>query len=157
MTAKVKVLPLNNVAEIELTYTPKVKNSERPVVLNAEGAIIVFRQNWDIGKISLVEQFKIILLNRAHKVLGILHLSSGGMTATVADVRLIFAAAIKASAVSIVLAHNHPSGSLKPSQADMELTQKIKLAGNVLDVVLLDHLIISSEGFFSFADEGMLF
>ncbi|MCW3074049.1 MAG: repair protein [Flaviaesturariibacter sp.] len=156
MTAHVKVLPLGKVSEIELTYTPKVKNSERPVVLNAEGAIIVFQQNWEMDKINLLEQFKVLFLNRAHKVLGILHLSSGGITGTVADVRLIFAAAIKANAVSIIIAHNHPSGVLKPSSVDMDITQKIKSAGKILDVALLDHLIVSSEGFYSFADEGLL-
>ncbi|MBD0333245.1 MAG: JAB domain-containing protein, partial [Chitinophagaceae bacterium] len=90
------------------------------------------------------------------RVLCLFNVSSGGITGTVADPRLIYTAALKVNAVSLILCHNHPSGSLKPSRADEELTQKIKSAGAFLDIKVLDHLIISSEGYYSFADEGLL-
>lgn len=85
-----------------------------------------------------------------------LEVSSAGVAGTVADPKVIFAAALKASASSIILAHNHPSGQLKPSSADIALTNKIKRGGEFLDIQVLDHLILSSEGYYSFADEGMM-
>ena len=89
-------------------------------------------------------------------MLGVLDASSGGITGTVADPRIILTAAIKANAVGIVLSHNHPSGSVKPSRADEELTVKIREAARFLDMTVLDHIIITSEGYYSFADEGLL-
>jgi DNA repair protein RadC len=83
-------------------------------------------------------------------------ISRGGISGTVADPKLIFAAALKASASSIILAHNHPSGSLKPSEADIRLTKKLKEGGLYLEIPVLDHIILSKEGYYSFADEGLL-
>ena len=105
---------------------------------------------------DFIEQFKLLLLNRGNRVLGLLEVSSGGVAGTVADPKVIFAAALKASASSIILAHNHPSGQLKPSSADIALTNKLKRGGELLDIQVLDHLILSSEGYYSFADEGMM-
>lgn len=102
------------------------------------------------------EEFWMVLLNRGNKIIGIEQISSGGITGTVVDARILFNAALKSNAVSIVLAHNHPSGSLKPSAADEELTRKIRDAGKLLEVQLLDHLIISESGYYSFADEGKI-
>lgn len=107
-------------------------------------------------KIGFLEEFKIILLNRANKVLGICPISLGGISGTIADPKLIFATALKASASGIILAHNHPSGNLKPSQVDIQLTKKLVEAGKFLDLGILDHLIIGSEGYLSFADEGLI-
>jgi DNA repair protein RadC len=98
----------------------------------------------------------VLLLNRANRVTGVYEVSTGGITGTVADPRLILAAAIKSLSVSIILAHNHSSGNLKPSRADEELTAKIKEAGKYHDIKILDHIIISSEGYYSFSDEGLL-
>jgi DNA repair protein RadC len=98
----------------------------------------------------------VILLNRANKVLGICEVSTGGVAGTVADPKVIFAAALKALASSIILSHNHPSGNLAPSQADIELTHKLKAAGRFLELPILDHIIMTSEGYYSFADEGVL-
>lgn len=144
------------VSEIELIYKSKYKASTRPVVRESKDAYDVFKQDWDQNKIDFFEQFKVLLLNRANRVLAIYEVSSGGITGTVADPRLIFSAALKANAVSLVLAHNHPSGNLKPSRADEDLTQKIKQAGAYLDIKVMDHIIITSEGYLSFADEGLL-
>lgn len=145
-----------NVAEIELVYKSKVKASERPVICTSSDAANVLRSLWDEGKLELVEQFKVLFLNRANKVICFYSVSSGGITGTVADPRLIFAAALKVNAIALILSHNHPSGSLKPSRADEELTQKIKGAGNLLDIKVLDHIILTSEEHYSFADEGLL-
>ena len=147
---------LTNVAEVELVYKSKVKASERPVIHSSTDAANILRILWDDGKLELVEQFKVLFLNRSNKVICIYNVSSGGVTGTVADPKLIFMAALRVNAVSLVLAHNHPSGSLKTSNADKELTQKIKQAGHFLDMKVIDHIILTSESYFSFADEGLL-
>ncbi|MGN6530127.1 MAG: JAB domain-containing protein, partial [Ginsengibacter sp.] len=107
-------------------------------------------------KINMLEQFKVLLLNRANRVIGVYEASSGGITGTIADSRLTLATAIKGLAVSIILSHNHPSGNLVPSAADEDLTSKIKLACRYHDIKVLDQVIISSEGYCSFADEGLI-
>ncbi|SRR6266536_578980 len=144
------------VAEVELIYKSKVKASERPRVLTSRDVYEVFKQSWDENKIDFIEQFKIMLLNRSNRVLAIYEVSTGGITGTIADPRVIFTAALKANAVSLALAHNHPSGDIKPSRQDEALTEKIKCAGNFLEIKVIEHLIISSESYFSFADEGLL-
>lgn len=102
------------------------------------------------------EEFWVLMLNNSNKVIHKYNLSKGGITATMVDIRLLFKKAINQSATSIIVAHNHPSGTLKPSQADRLLTDKIKKAGEILDIKLLDHLIITEKSYFSFADEGLL-
>lgn len=102
------------------------------------------------------EEFWIIYLNNSNKVLHKNQLSKGGITGTLVDVRLVFKMAIEVGAVGIILAHNHPSGTLKPSEADKQITKKLKNAGESLDIKILDHLIITENAYFSFADEGML-
>ena len=147
---------LLEVAEIYLTYKSKVKPSLRPKVNASRDAYEILLKNWDGAKIELCEQFKVMLLNRANKAIGIFEVSSGSATGTVADPRLIFASALKANACGLIIAHNHPSGNLKPSQADIELTKKLREGGRVLEIPLLDHLIVTTEGYYSFADEGLL-
>jgi len=102
------------------------------------------------------EEFWVLLLNNSNKVVYKLQLSKGGLTQTIVDIRLIYKTALEHLATAIILVHNHPSGQLNPSQADNDITQKIKKAGNTLDIKLLDHLIITQTGYFSFADEGIL-
>lgn len=143
-------------AEIKLVYKTVVKPSNRPKIGLSSDAYYVLRQHWDDSVIELVEQFKILLLNRANRVLGIVDISTGGISGTVADPKLIFGAALKAAASSIVLAHNHPSGNLNASSADLALTKKIKEAGKFLDIEVLDHLILTSDKYSSFADEGLM-
>ncbi len=143
-------------AEVELVYKSKVKASLRPLITSSSDLNNVLLQIWDKDRIELVEEFKVIYLNRANKIIGIMDASSGGITGTVADPRIILAGALKCCAVNLVLAHNHPSGSLKPSRADEQLTTKIKEAARWLDITLLDHIIVSMEGYYSFADEGLL-
>lgn len=102
------------------------------------------------------EEFWILYLNNSNKIIKSAQLSKGGITGTIVDVRLAFKEALQLGAVGIILAHNHPSGTLKPSQADIQLTKKLKLAGDSLDIKVLDHLIITEKAYFSFADENML-
>jgi len=102
------------------------------------------------------EEFWIIVLNRANKITSSHLVSKGGQAGTIADPKIIFNMALENHAASLILAHNHPSGNLKPSQADLELTRKLRSAGKFLDIPVLDHLIITDHGFLSFADEGIL-
>ncbi|MFC0771813.1 RadC family protein [Terrimonas alba] len=102
------------------------------------------------------EVFAVIFLNRSNKVNHFQIVSEGGITGTVADPRIILKKALEQNAVSIILCHNHPSGSLRPSRADEELTTKIKEAAKFLDIRVLDHIIVSDDGYYSFADEGLL-
>jgi DNA repair protein RadC len=147
---------LFEVAEIQLSYKSKVKPSLRPKVTSSRDCYNVLKKYWDEDKIEFVEQFKVLLLNRAHKVLGLYEVSTGTTTTTVADPRLIFVAAIKANACGVILSHNHPSGNLIPSQADIDLTKRMREAGKLLEITVLDHIIITSEAYYSFADEGLL-
>ena len=144
------------VAEAELVYKTKIKPSERPQIRTSQDIYELLKHTWQEDKIELVEQCKVLLLNLNSRVLGIIDLSTGGTCRTIVDTKLLYMAAIKGNASRIVVAHNHPSGSLKPSKHDEMLTQKIKKAGEYLDIELLDHVIITSEGYFSFADEGLL-
>lgn len=123
----------------------------------------VIKNSDDIGeflKASLkdfsYEVFAVVFLNRANKIKHFEIISRGGITGTVADPRIIMRKALEQEATSLVLSHNHPSGNLKPSRADEELTQKIKAAAAYLDIKILDHIIVSEEGYYSFADEGLL-
>jgi DNA repair protein RadC len=145
-----------NIAEIELIYRSKIKPSARPKIVTSKNAYDIFMSLWNGDKIELLEEFKILLLDKGNKVLGIVAISSGGITGTVADPRLILCAVIKSAACAIILAHNHPSGNLTPSKADQDLTIKISTACSYLDIPVLDHLIICKEGYYSFADEAIL-
>ena len=141
-------------SEVELIYKSHIKASERFSITCPNDAYSILLKSWDENKIGFVEQFKIILLDRANKVLGIYQVCQGGTCGVTVDIKLIFAAALKASAHGIILSHNHPSGNLKPSEADKQETRKLKKAGELLDIPVLDHIIVTSEGYYSFADNG---
>lgn len=102
------------------------------------------------------EEFWIVFLNNSNRVISKAQLSKGGMTGTVVDVRMVFKMALEAGATSIVLCHNHPSGTLKPSDADIKITQKLKLAGESLEIPILDHIIVTETAYFSFVDGDIL-
>jgi len=144
------------VAEIELVYRTKIKASLRPTISKSQHAYEVLIGHWDMNKIELQEQFKIVLLNTSGKVIGIYESGSGGSENCVVDLRLIFACALKANAKKLILCHNHPSGNLKASEGDLRLTQHMIQAGKLLDIPVIDHLIITAEGYLSLADEGLL-
>ncbi|SDM62377.1 DNA repair protein RadC [Daejeonella rubra] len=144
------------VAEVKLTYKTTVKASDRPQISSSTDVYKVLQSNWNFEIIEFIEEFKIILLNRANRVLGIVPISVGGTAGTVADPKVIFVSALKCNAASVILIHNHPSGNLRPSQADMELTRKLKSAGQFLDLPIIEHIILTKDGYLSFADEGMM-
>jgi DNA repair protein RadC len=142
------------VAEIEIIYKPKVKASDRPQIQTS-------RQAYEIVKdlfpdMEHRERMLLLVLNRNNKVLGSYVVSVGGISGTVCDPKIIFQVCLKANGSALILAHNHPSGSTKPSKNDLLLSQKIKEGSKVLDMQLLDHLIITDEQYLSMADEGML-
>ena len=145
----------SNLSEINVNYSPKRKYSEMPKITCSNDAVAVLRSIWS-DQIEYREEFVILCLNRANKVLGYSRISSGGTTGTVADPKIIFQIALKSNASSIILAHNHPSGNTNPSESDKKLTTKLKNAGLVLDISVLDHIILTAESFKSFADDGLM-
>jgi DNA repair protein RadC len=144
------------VSELRVSYYPKMRNSDRPMVTQSKDAYKLFLSKWDMDSINMVEQSYMMLLNRVNRVLCIKPISSGGVSGTVLDPRVVYRYALVAGATALMIAHNHPSGNLKPSKADEQVTQKLKEVGSFHDMHLMDHLIITSEGYFSFADEGLL-
>ena len=145
------------IAEVQLIYKSKVKASDRLQVKCSRDAYNLFMEHWNQDTIEHVEEFKVMLMNRSNAVLGIMEVSKGGISGTVTDVRILLQAAIKANASGIIVRHNHPSGNLSPSESDTKLTHKIKEAGNLMDIQLLDHLILTTnDNYYSFADNGLL-
>jgi len=144
----------SNLAEITVNYSTKVKSADRPKVRCSQDAERLLRQVFP--GFEHVEYFYIICLNRANQVLGFHQVSKGGLSGTVTDVRVIFQVAIKTNTSGIILAHNHPSGNLQPSEADLKITRKIKEAGTFLDISVLDHLILSEDGYMSMADDNLM-
>jgi len=145
---------MNTIQEIKVSYTSG--NRDKVKITNSKDSYELLLSCWSQKTIELQEEFKVLLLNRNHQVLGIYPLSKGGVSGTVVDAKLVFSVALKCNASSIIIAHNHPSGNLKPSEADIRLTQKLKEAGNYLDVKVLDHIILSREGYYSFVDESQM-
>lgn len=142
--------------EIELVYKTKVRASERIQINGTRDVYNFLFKTWDKNKLELQEQFKVLLLNKGNRVLGIYELSTGGVTGAVADPKLIFVAALKANACAIIIAHNHPSGDASPSIVDEILTTKIVLAGKLLDISVLDHIIVTRNGYYSIADKSLI-
>ncbi|MBL7914757.1 MAG: JAB domain-containing protein [Bacteroidia bacterium] len=141
--------------EIKVSYTSKVKVADRIKITSSKDACELFRKIWS-DYLEIREEFNILLLNRANHVLGWFNVSIGGKSGTLIDPKLIFSVALKCNACGIILCHNHPSGNLNPSSPDLELTKKIKAGGDLLEIRILDHLIISTECYHSMADEGIL-
>lgn len=142
------------ICEIKVSYSDNRR--EKTKITSSEIAYKLFLSCWNKGTIQLQEEFKILLLNRANKVLGIYPVSRGGVSGTLVDPKLVFSVALKCNASSIILGHNHPSGNLHPSEADKALTRKLQKAGEFLDIKVLDHLIINPESYFSLMDENLM-
>ena len=145
---------MDELNEIQVSY--KFSSTCRNKITSSDKAFEIILNSWDKNTIELQEEFKVLLLNRANIVLGIYPLSKGGVAGTVVDVKLIFGVALKCNASGMILCHNHPSGNLKPSQADLDITKKLKQSCDLLDISFLDHLIITKDNYFSFADEGLI-
>jgi len=144
----------SEIAEVQISYSHKIKPSNQVKIQASSDAYEHILPLWK--NIDYTESFGVLLLSRAQKVLGLCWISSGGVSGTVVDPKTIFQAALKANASVIILAHNHPSGQLFPSEADKQLTRKLRDAGKLLDISVVDHLIITSENYYSMADDGLI-
>lgn len=142
------------IAEIQVSY--KTNNTEKTQLNNSQVSYNFLLSCWDKNTIELQEEFKVLLLNRHNKLLGVYTLSKGGTSQTTVDIKLLFSVVLKANANSIIVAHNHPSGGLLPSKADKNITSKIVKASKFLDIRVLDHIIVTKSGYFSFADDGLI-
>jgi DNA repair protein RadC len=143
-------------AEVELIYRSKIKPKDRIQIPDSRTAYQVLKSTWDENKIELLEQFKIVLLDRNMGCLGVAEIGRGGKHQCIADPKLIFVAALKANAEAIILAHNHPSGNLKASKQDLALTTDLIAASKLLDIKIVDHLIITSDGYTSFEKDKLV-
>jgi len=142
------------ISALELGRRRRESSTSRPDQISSSRDVyeLLRRQFSDLNH----EEFWIVLLNRSNKVLSRHLISKGGQAGTIADPKIIFQTALENHSASIILSHNHPSGNLKPSQADLQLTRKLKDAGDLLDISVLDHLIFTDSGYLSFADEGLM-
>lgn len=141
--------------KVRIVYSKKQLPKDRKKIMSSKDAYEMLKEIWS-KQIEVREEMVILLLDRSNNVLGYQVLSMGGITGTVADLRLLYSAALNALATGIIMSHNHPSGNNNPSEQDKSLTRKVKEAGLIMDVNLLDHLIITTNGYYSFADEGQM-
>lgn len=145
-----------DIPEIQISYTSNVLPYNRPKIHSSWDAYRIALSHWDMNRIDLVEQFKIVLMNPVGGVLGIAEIGTGGLNEVTADRRLIFGIALKAAASNILLVHNHPSGDLNPSTEDKVVTDSVSRAGRLLNIRVRDHLIISRHGYYSFLKQGVM-
>ena len=155
MATTISLSNLLSVSEIDVSYRPSLKVSERPTIQSSQEAYDVIRPFFE-EDLYYRELMYVIFLARNNSVLGVRKISEGGTSGTVVDPKMIFGPALKANASSVILCHNHPSMNCKPSRADITITKKMKEAGAMLELPVLDHLIICDENYYSFADEGIL-
>lgn len=141
------------IQELEIKYSPIKTNI---LIHSSQDAYEFLISNWDSNTIHIQEEFKIILMDRSNTIIGLRTVSKGGMTSTVVDSKIVFSVALKCLSSSIILAHNHPSGQIKPSEQDKLLTQKLREGAKLLDISILDHIIIGSGRYYSFADDGWI-
>lgn len=145
---------LNCVSEIKVSFKPEYDIKKRPIIRSSKDAYEILLKVWDKGLMSFLEEFKVILLNNANRVLGVVDIAVGGKDYVPVDMKVIFSIALKASASKIILAHNHPSDKLIPSPQDKAITSKAIEAGKVLDFEVCDHIIIGIDEYYSMKDEG---
>jgi DNA repair protein RadC len=145
---------ISEVSEIQVSYKPnKIVSSK---ITTSFDAVQIIRKFWNEETIQMQEEVKVILLNNSSHVLGIYNLSKGGMTSSLVDVRIILSVALKCLATGIIMVHNHPSGNLKPSSADLNIVKKLNESCKLMDITLFDSIIITKESYMSFADDGLL-
>ena len=149
---------ISNLGEVTLNYkyhNPSIK--DRPLITNASDAVEVIKLVIDMQRIALQEQFIVIYLNQANKVIGTMNVFSGSIKSTVIDIKLILASGILLMSSGVIVAHNHPSGNLKPSREDLALTKRLSTALQYMEMKLVDHFIITpDDDYLSFANEGLL-
>jgi DNA repair protein RadC len=149
---------MNNIPEItiQVKFDKKVKKSELKVLTSVDEVVNTLRQVFNADTFDWKEEFILLCLNKRNALVGFYKVSSGGIGGTIADPRVIFTTALNCTATSIIIAHNHPSGNLQTSNADDSITKKIKESGEILDIKLLDHIILTDEGYYSYMEEGKL-
>jgi DNA repair protein RadC len=140
----------------EITLKLKKGEALKAKIGNSNDAADIFRQVWDKDSLDIYESVIIIFLNRHNNTIGWYKASQGGLSGTIIDNRLILVTALNCLASGIIICHNHPSGNLQPSEADIKVTQKLKDATSLLDIRLLDHIILTEESYLSMADEGVI-
>jgi len=143
-----------SIPEINITFSRKRKITGK--IGSAKDVASAVSRFYTKNTIEVREQFFVLYLDNSNKIIGFHRHSTGGIKGTVVDIRILFSVALKSLATSVIIAHNHPSGTLKPSTSDMRITSKIKQAGELLDIQLLDHIILTSDDFYSFAEKGKL-
>jgi DNA repair protein RadC len=144
---------MKTIKEISLKFTKT--EFERVKITKAEDAYNVIKKFYSCD-INIFESFFILLLNRGAQTIGFAKISQGGVSGTIVDIKIIAKYAVDSLASAVILAHNHPSGNLKPSEADIQLTKKAKEALKILDVCVHDHIILADDKFYSFAEEGLM-
>ena len=142
--------------ELQVKYTPSKKLYQGERITNSELAFQYVSDTFNHETIACQEQFNVLFMNNAHLPIGYYKASVGSNTATVVDIKLLFSVILKCNASAIIISHNHPSGNLKPSLADEKITSRIKECANLLDITLLDHLIITKDGYYSFSNEKFI-
>lgn len=148
---------LFKVSEIDIVYKNTIDYDERIKIQDPETAYRVLKQAWNANKIDFIEEFKVLFLDQDCNCLGISEISVGSLNGCLVDSRVVFAAALKAKATRIILAHNHPSGNLSPSQADRNITKRFVEVGNLMEINIQDHIIVASNGYYSFSNEGLIY
>lgn len=144
----------SKVAELLISYSAHIVSEQK--ISNSRETYSLIINHWNLDTIEMLEEVKILLLNKSNKVLGVYDLSKGGICSSIIDIKIVLSIALKALASGIIIVHNHPSGNLSPSKADVDITEKLKSASNLMDIAVLDHLIISKDNYYSFADDGLL-
>ncbi len=145
------------IQEMEVVYLPTKLTTNEESISNSRSAYNVLRQFFNPSTINYQEECIVLYLNHASKIIGAHKLSKGGINATIVDTRIILATALKSLSTAIIVAHNHPSGKLEPSDADKKITKRLSDACKLLDLALLDHIILAPENaYFSFADNGLI-
>ena len=140
--------------EIELSYKQKDLKLKHDKIVRSEDIYTVFLELFDNRLLTIKEECYVLYINKSNRITGFYKLSSGGITGTIVDIRLIMAIALKSLSLGLILAHSHPSGNLKPSPADFFATDRLRTAAQLMDIRLIDHLIITTNGYYSFSDQG---
>lgn len=142
--------------KVKLVLRDKTPIEERPLIQNSMDAFQVVRLHYPPGQLQYREFAFAVYLNRASRVLGVQKLCEGGTTSAIVDMKMIFTGALLCGASAIIMSHNHPSGQLEPSKADLTITKKAKEAGKVLDIDVIDHIIVTEKGYYSFGDNEQI-
>ena len=153
---KHKIMSKHKISEIHISYSPNIPAGKMLHITSSQSCYDIFMACWNLDTIQYEERFAVMYLNRANRVLGIHQHSIGGTAGTIVDIKQIIGIALKCNASAFILCHNHCSGTLKPSAYDRDFTLKFREAAKLMGLVLLDHLIITLDGYYSFGDEGVL-